>query len=229
MIYIGPPTKAPTQSPTPFPTYACGALAQQCGGTGWTGATCCQTGLKCVAFNSVYDWCVEDNDPTPNPVAPTPAPSLISSNETDGGNDDDNNGGNDDDSTGGNDDDNTGGNDDDNSGGNDDNSGGNDESNMLIFGGVGAVGGLSLLAIGLYTRRRSQSKSKLRNFLDANSFTKVGEIVVYEDAEEDPDELNSQVEHYMEDDAENQSLPEEVDSSNPMFGDDLNEDKKSDI
>ena len=52
------PTSAPPSSAPPTqPTGACSALYGQCGGIGWTGATCCSAGT-CKVSNSYYSQCL---------------------------------------------------------------------------------------------------------------------------------------------------------------------------
>jgi hypothetical protein len=53
-----PTAKSPTaKSPTAkSPTVRCANLYQQCGGQGWTGTTCCNTG-SCQVFNPNYSQC----------------------------------------------------------------------------------------------------------------------------------------------------------------------------
>ncbi|KAJ8058041.1 hypothetical protein OCU04_013214 [Sclerotinia nivalis] len=50
-------TSAPTPSPTTSPGGTCGALYSQCGGTGFTGSTCCASGT-CKYANSYYSQCL---------------------------------------------------------------------------------------------------------------------------------------------------------------------------
>ncbi|KAL6915017.1 hypothetical protein ACHAP8_009363 [Fusarium lateritium] len=66
--------------------FAPAALAQsaiwgQCGGQGWSGATTCQSGLKCEKINDYYSQCIPGSDngggttPEPtNPTNPSPGP-----------------------------------------------------------------------------------------------------------------------------------------------------------
>ena len=49
------PTSAPTNPPT-NPT--CAARWGQCGGQGWTGPTCCESGSTCSASNQWYSQCI---------------------------------------------------------------------------------------------------------------------------------------------------------------------------
>jgi len=57
------PTNTPVPVPTPTPTPTsnpgnCAARYGQCGGQGWSGATCCQSGSACQAVNQWYSQCV---------------------------------------------------------------------------------------------------------------------------------------------------------------------------
>ncbi|QPC80297.1 hypothetical protein HYE68_011049 [Fusarium pseudograminearum] len=61
--------------------FAPAALAQsaiwgQCGGSGWSGSTTCQSGLKCEKINDFYYQCIPGSDngggTTPNPGTPAP-------------------------------------------------------------------------------------------------------------------------------------------------------------
>ncbi|CAF3541888.1 unnamed protein product [Fusarium graminearum] len=61
--------------------FAPAALAQsaiwgQCGGTGWSGSTTCQSGLKCEKINDFYYQCIPGSDngggTTPDPGTPSP-------------------------------------------------------------------------------------------------------------------------------------------------------------
>ena len=52
-------TASPGSGSTPPPaTGACAAKWGQCGGQGWTGATCCASGSTCKASNSYYSQCL---------------------------------------------------------------------------------------------------------------------------------------------------------------------------
>jgi hypothetical protein len=53
------PTPAPTQTPSPTPVgdNCVSQSWQQCGGNGWSGATCCTQGLKCSFINEWYSQC----------------------------------------------------------------------------------------------------------------------------------------------------------------------------
>ena len=54
-----PTTRAPTtRTPTTRVPTTCASLYQQCGGNGWTGTTCCQTGSRCQVQNAYYSQCV---------------------------------------------------------------------------------------------------------------------------------------------------------------------------
>ena len=58
----------------------CSKEYEQCGGKGWTGPTCCQSGCGCTAQGEWYSQCVPKSGwkcdmsgtPTPTPVTPTP-------------------------------------------------------------------------------------------------------------------------------------------------------------
>lgn len=50
-------SSAPATTSTAPSTGACSALYGQCGGQGWTGATCCTSGT-CKAANSYYSQCL---------------------------------------------------------------------------------------------------------------------------------------------------------------------------
>jgi Fungal cellulose binding domain len=62
------PTSAPTTAPTtapnptttaaPQPTGNCASKWGQCGGQGWSGPTCCQSGSTCNKTNDWYSQCV---------------------------------------------------------------------------------------------------------------------------------------------------------------------------
>jgi len=55
----GPPSPAPTPSPSPSPSPApanCAKPWQQCGGSGWTGTTCCVSGATCEGTDA-YKQC----------------------------------------------------------------------------------------------------------------------------------------------------------------------------
>jgi hypothetical protein len=52
-----PPTVPPTVPPTqPVASQTCNAVGYQCGGSGWTGSTCCSAGT-CQAYISTYSQC----------------------------------------------------------------------------------------------------------------------------------------------------------------------------
>merc|ERR1719221_1755542 len=58
----------------------CGTAWAQCGGVGWTGATCCVAGYTCNRYHEHYSQCVPGPAPTPAPTpvatpAPTPVPT----------------------------------------------------------------------------------------------------------------------------------------------------------
>ncbi|KAF7866677.1 hypothetical protein EAF04_005519 [Stromatinia cepivora] len=53
----GTTTIVPISSPTTSPGGTCGALYSQCGGTGFTGSTCCASGT-CKYANSYYSQCL---------------------------------------------------------------------------------------------------------------------------------------------------------------------------
>ena len=73
------PTREPTRKPTPAPTGGCAALWDQCGGTDWTGTTCCAAGGTCTCQDDgFYCQCAitATGAPTPRPTPrPTPAPT----------------------------------------------------------------------------------------------------------------------------------------------------------
>jgi len=56
----GGKTPSPTLSPTlsPTPSAGCAELWGQCGGSGWTGPTCCVEGAACRVQNEWYSQCV---------------------------------------------------------------------------------------------------------------------------------------------------------------------------
>jgi len=56
-------TRGPTPIPTPTPTPPTGCSSpvakwQQCGGQGWSGSTCCESGSTCSAINDYYHQCI---------------------------------------------------------------------------------------------------------------------------------------------------------------------------
>jgi hypothetical protein len=53
------PTPAPTQTPSPTPVgdNCVSQPWEQCGGNGWSGATCCTQDLKCTVINEWYSQC----------------------------------------------------------------------------------------------------------------------------------------------------------------------------
>jgi endo-1,4-beta-xylanase len=54
-----PPTSAkPTATSTAAPAASCVGKYGQCGGSGWTGATCCQSGSTCKVGNAYYSQCL---------------------------------------------------------------------------------------------------------------------------------------------------------------------------
>ena len=68
------PTPAPSPAPVPTPATnppasVCSALYGQCGGTGYTGPTCCAAGSTCVYSNPYYSQCL------PSTPSPAPAPA----------------------------------------------------------------------------------------------------------------------------------------------------------
>merc|ERR1712032_156730 len=69
------PTPVPAQTPTPMPSPggSCGDTWSQCGGNGWSGATCCTTGNTCRRNHEWYSQCVPGSPQTPVPT-PVPAP-----------------------------------------------------------------------------------------------------------------------------------------------------------
>lgn len=87
-IRVNPASSSPTPSPSPgvqpVPSTTsstttdaqrpCSALYQQCGGTGWTGHTCCQFGSNCQVQSEWYHQCLSGSKPSPSPLLPTPSP-----------------------------------------------------------------------------------------------------------------------------------------------------------
>nr|ADZ99359.1 endo-1,4-beta-xylanase A [Phialophora sp. CGMCC 3328] len=53
-----PPTQPTTPSTGGGGGSSCGATYSQCGGQGWNGATCCQSGSTCQASNNWYSQCL---------------------------------------------------------------------------------------------------------------------------------------------------------------------------
>ncbi|KAH6687158.1 pectin lyase fold/virulence factor [Plectosphaerella plurivora] len=54
------------------PRQSCSPAWGQCGGSGWTGASCCVSGSSCVAQNQWYSQCIEGAS-SPPPSSPPPA------------------------------------------------------------------------------------------------------------------------------------------------------------
>jgi hypothetical protein len=54
----GGATNPTPQEPDPEPQPTCAARWAQCGGQGWSGSTCCQSGSTCTASNEWYSQCV---------------------------------------------------------------------------------------------------------------------------------------------------------------------------
>ncbi|KAJ7880181.1 major cellobiohydrolase [Mycena leptocephala] len=48
----------PTTTPTPPPSSSCATHFSQCGGIGWSGATCCASGTTCNVLNPYYSQCL---------------------------------------------------------------------------------------------------------------------------------------------------------------------------
>uniref|UniRef100_A0A0G4GJU6 CBM1 domain-containing protein n=1 Tax=Chromera velia CCMP2878 TaxID=1169474 RepID=A0A0G4GJU6_9ALVE len=78
---------APPSSPTTTTTEAagggdgsCASLWGQCGGQGWTGPICCESGSECVVGNPWYSQCVPPT--TPAPTTTTTTTSTITEAET---------------------------------------------------------------------------------------------------------------------------------------------------
>ncbi|KAK3370704.1 1, 4-beta cellobiohydrolase [Podospora didyma] len=59
---------------------SCGSQWTQCGGNGWTGATCCASGSVCVAQNPYYSQCLPGSQVTTSAAAPTTTPASSTSN-----------------------------------------------------------------------------------------------------------------------------------------------------
>ncbi|KAJ4306054.1 1,4-beta-D-glucan cellobiohydrolase cel6a [Collariella sp. IMI 366227] len=57
----------------------CAGLWSQCGGNGWTGATCCASGSSCVAQNPWYSQCLPGSAATTTPVASSSITTSIKS------------------------------------------------------------------------------------------------------------------------------------------------------
>ncbi|KAI1631804.1 carbohydrate-binding module family 1 [Biscogniauxia mediterranea] len=56
---------------------ACADLWGQCGGTGWTGATCCPSGSSCVKTNEYYSQCLSGADGTTTASTATSATTSL--------------------------------------------------------------------------------------------------------------------------------------------------------
>ncbi|KAI1437420.1 carbohydrate-binding module family 1 [Xylaria sp. CBS 124048] len=54
-----------------FQRQSCSAQWEQCGGTGWDGPTCCDSGSTCVAQSDYYSQCVPGTGSTTTTAAPT--------------------------------------------------------------------------------------------------------------------------------------------------------------
>lgn len=57
----------------PYSTY----LRGQCGGTGFTGASCCASGSTCSKQNDYYSQCLPGSQVTTGQIASTPAPTMV--------------------------------------------------------------------------------------------------------------------------------------------------------
>ncbi|KAK4657656.1 1,4-beta-D-glucan cellobiohydrolase cel6a [Podospora pseudocomata] len=57
----------------------CGSVWSQCGGQGWTGATCCASGSTCVAQNQWYSQCLPGSQVTTTAQAPSSTRTTTSS------------------------------------------------------------------------------------------------------------------------------------------------------
>mmetsp|Transcript_5504 Transcript_5504/g.14506 ORF Transcript_5504/g.14506 Transcript_5504/m.14506 type:complete len:361 (-) Transcript_5504:113-1195(-) len=72
-------------------TQACGEVYQQCGGKGWAGATCCNSGCSCVVTSVYYHQCartdvgIGENDGSANTCSGAPAPPPQTEDEASGG------------------------------------------------------------------------------------------------------------------------------------------------
>ncbi|KAF9869865.1 hypothetical protein CkaCkLH20_12664 [Colletotrichum karsti] len=55
---------------------SCGAAWSQCGGTGWTGPTCCASGSSCVVNNAWYSQCI------PGAAAPPSSTAVVTPSRT---------------------------------------------------------------------------------------------------------------------------------------------------
>ncbi|KAI1622391.1 endoglucanase [Exophiala viscosa] len=60
-------------------TAGCSALYGQCGGIGWTGATCCATGSSCQYVNGNYYQCLTSTTPTTSKVSTSSTTSTLKS------------------------------------------------------------------------------------------------------------------------------------------------------
>lgn len=54
---------------------SCGSQWSQCGGIGWTGATCCASGSSCVRQNDYYYQCLPGASPAPTTTTSQPGPT----------------------------------------------------------------------------------------------------------------------------------------------------------
>jgi poly(3-hydroxybutyrate) depolymerase len=52
------PTSASSSAPPAQPTAACAPKWAQCGGQGWSGPTCCESGSRCQSSNQWYSQCI---------------------------------------------------------------------------------------------------------------------------------------------------------------------------
>jgi len=72
-------------------TQVCGEVYQQCGGKGWAGATCCNSGCSCVVTSVYYHQCartdvgIGENDGSANTCSGAPAPPPQTEDEASGG------------------------------------------------------------------------------------------------------------------------------------------------
>mmetsp|Transcript_65968 Transcript_65968/g.166290 ORF Transcript_65968/g.166290 Transcript_65968/m.166290 type:complete len:471 (-) Transcript_65968:520-1932(-) len=78
------PTSAPAPAPTPAPTQVsspqpapgmCAGEYEQCGGSDWTGVTCCQADLYCRSLNEWHSQCESERTRERQPRAGRPAPA----------------------------------------------------------------------------------------------------------------------------------------------------------
>ena len=68
------PQPEPEPRPEPEPQLGCSKLWGQCGGVGWSGATCC-VNSQCKCSNTWYSQCQPSNDSAPPSLPPPPSPA----------------------------------------------------------------------------------------------------------------------------------------------------------